>query len=392
MVYDPSLVARSDAGRDAPSGACTPRAAPPRPTTADLPDGPEVAFAMRDSFLDQGAEWEEIGLDLDGFCTVGSSSPSECMSRETDGTDGIDNVFGDELYPLVEAVTPGLEDVARAAQEDGLGQPVLVLRGWNGTANDPLVDASIASAVFSTSADGDTADAPPAVTIRSPTDYELAGGGAVPLPVWDGLDWTWLREDAFFEGDILRANVRDEAAYVADGRIVVRLPNRIDIVLPTEEAGVLVRLGGATAIGTLSSDLRRIETLVVAGRWSVIDLLATAENVGICRGSPQYEVLATRLGQIADLRATQPSEPDPAIPCNAISLGVTFTGTRVRVAGLTAGLGLSSGCADTDAGVADAGVADAGAIDAGPSDADSTLDAGTPDAGSVDAPGIDARR
>jgi hypothetical protein len=272
------------------------------------------------------------------------------------------------------------------SQEEGRGQPVIYVRGWNGTPNDPLVDVAIMSAVFTTGAPGPSADEPPAVTIRSPTDYELATGDPLPLPDWDGQDWVWVSSDGFFEEDFEQPNVRDEAAYVVDGQIVVRLPNRVDVILPTEESSVLVRLSGATAIATMSSDGMSLTQVTVGGRWSNIDLLATAENVGICRGSPEYGVLETRLASISDVRTTAPMPPDSTLPCNAISLGVTFTGTRLRIAGVTPGLPLSNICLDTDAGVPD----DAGPTDAGDGGGpiDAGVDAGEPDAGEPDA-GVD---
>jgi hypothetical protein len=111
-----------------------------------------------------------------------------------------------------------------------------------------------------------------------------------------------------------------------------------------------------------SSDL--LSTITVAGRWSIVDLLSTAENVGICRGSTEYNILEGKLNRIADVRREpwQPGDPTD-LDCDALSLGVTFVGTRFRVAGLTEGADVVSQCL-TDAGVtADAG--SSGSSDAG---------------------------
>lgn len=371
-VYDPALVGSNmDAGRDAPPTDCEFRHAPPRPSTADGTDGPDIAFAMRRVLLDQGAMAESIGLDIDDYCTEIGNLFSECSSRgptQTDGVDGIDNVFGSDLYPLVAAAVPDLEARARAAQDEGRGEPIFYVRGWNGTPNDPRVDVSIMQAVFTTTADGATPDLPPAVTIRGPTDYELASGDPVPLPSWDGDDWAWVRSDAFLAGNFDDPLIRDDNAYVANGTFVARLPDRIDIIFPTDDVGVLVRLTGATALGTLNADGVNMDTVTVAGRWSITDLLSTAENIGICRGSGQYELLAGQLDRIADVRSMPPPRGEPGLTCNAVSIGVTFYGTRVRVArgSITPGLPLVNICA-IDAGVPrDAGP---GGTDAGPPDA-----------------------
>lgn len=378
-VYDPALVATGlDAGRDAPPTDCEFRHAPLRPTIADSADGPDVAYGARQVLLDQGAAWETIGLDIDDYCTEAGNLVGECTAAgplQRDGLEGIDNVFGDALYPLVASAVPDLEDRARLAQEEGRGLPILYVRHWNGTPNDPRVDISIMQAVFSTSIDGASADAPPDVTIRGPLDYELLGGGTVPLPVWDGNDWAWVREDAFLAGDFEQPLIRDDNAYVVDGTFVARLPERVDIIFPTDDVGVLVRLTGATALGHLNADGINLDQITVVGRWSVTDLLSTAENIGICRGTGQYDLLAGQLDRIADVRSMIPTRGEPGLTCNAVSIGVTFYGTRMRIAAVTPGLPLANICS------IDGGIPDGGSMstDAGPPDA------GPPDAGPLDA-------
>lgn len=365
-----------------------------------------MAFGLRNVGLDQGSEWENIGLDLDGICTVAGNLVGECVSGgpiQRDGRDGIDNVFGSDLYPLVAAAVPGLEATARAAQDEGWGLPILYVRGWNGTPDDPRVDVAIFAAVFSTSVDGATPDVPPDVTIRSPTDYELASGGPVPLPVWDGNDWTWVRDDAFVADDFDRPVLRDDNAYVSGGSLVARLPSRVDIIFPTDNVGVLVRVSDATAIAVMNPDGISLDAVTVAGRWSITDLLTTAENIGICRGTGQYEILQAQLDRIGDLRSMPPMPGDEGLPCNAVSVGVTFTGTRLRVVpdGLTPGLplvdlcaldgGVGDGGAGSDAGATDAGdVSDAGAADADDPDAGVPEDAPVPLDAAEDAPSVDA--
>lgn len=386
IVYDPQLVGR-DGGRDTGPSDCTPRRAPARPTTADSADVPEVAFGLRQVSLNQGSEWETIGFDLDGYCTGAPDFLNECDiggPRARDGNDGIDNVFGQNLYPLVEAAVPGLEDMAVAAQEEGRGMPVLRIRQWNGTPNDPQVEIVIAQAVFGTSAEAPGGGAP-AVTINSPIDFTLADGSPLPLPSWNTEDYLWLRSDAFLAGDLEQPLIVDRTAYIVDGVFVARLPDRIDIIFPTDDLGVLVRLTNAVATGTLSPDGSTLSPVVVAGRWRIADLLSTAENIGLCRDGAdgRYALLENRLSDIADVLSMQPEPGDPVVPCDAVSIGVTFLGSRARIAATTPGLPLVNVCAGsgTDAGVmSDAGMmsSDAG-VDAG-------VDAGEPDAG-VDAGG-----
>ncbi len=383
MVYDPALVTAVD-----PS-ACG-RHVPPRPTIPDtsLPD--VVSFGLRDVVLDQGAMWREIGYDLDCRNTTTTNPLTECMPGAAvppDGVEGIDNQFGASLYPLVASVVPGLEERARMAQLEGRGLPILRMSGWNGEPNDPVVDITITAAVFSTSFPGDM---PPAVIINAPDDVHLASGGDLVPPVWDGADWAWVRSDSFLGGDIEQPLVRDPQAYVVNNVVVASLPERVDIVFPTDTVGVLVRLTGAVATGTLSADGTRLENIVVAGRWAINDLLDTAENIGVCRGDVRYDILSTQLRRVADLRTRATSPGDPIIACDALSIGVGFSGYRMRIAGVTDGLEIVDVCL-TDAGVpADAGDAGDAAIESdAASSVDAGVDAGPPDTG-VDAGPVDA--
>jgi hypothetical protein len=361
IVYDPKLVEGGmDAGvvEDAgqfDAGPVTSRQPPARPSTPD--DGMdvgEVAFGLRMVLLDQGDDWREIGYDLDNRTTLAPAYDTECIPPGTprppaDGNDGIDNVFGASLYPLVELTVPGLEMTAREAQETGFGLPVIRVTGWNGTPNDSRIRTVITTAVFTTSAQGAGPDTPPMVEVLGPRDVRIAGEPA-PGPAWDQQDWSWVRSDSYVGGDLTRPIISDDNGYVRDGVMVTRLPAGVDILFPAMDAGVLVRLTDAIATGVLDED-GNLSTVTVAGRWSIVDLLNTSENVGICRGTAQYNILEGQLNRVADLRR-QPLEPgDPTdLPCDALSLGVTFVGTRFRIAGLTEGAPLLNQC-EGDAGV-----------------------------------------
>lgn len=357
VVYDPQLVSR-----DAPRPSIGLRHPPTRPSTADSADVAEITFGLRSVLLDQGGSWSEIGYDLDGLETVSPDFASECTRGgppNVDGVDGIDNVFGDSLYPLVEAAVPGLQERASSQQEIGHA-PALRLRHWNGTPNDPSVEIAIMQLVFATSAEA-AGGGPPDVSIVSPSEQTLPDGSALPVPVWDGDDYFWPRSDAFLAGDLEQPFIRDDAAYVRDGVLVGRLPDHVDIVFPTDEYGVLVRLTDAVVTGVLAADGTALDPVVVAGRWAIVDLLSTAENIGICRTDSRYGLLASQIARIADVRSSPPRAGDPIADCDAISIGVTFVGTPGHLVASTPGLGFGELCATTDGGVgADAGVADGG--------------------------------
>lgn len=371
QVYDPSLVERDSGGGN--EGMCTGRRPLARPTTADGDNVPEVIYGLRDVVLDQeeGSLWADLGFNLDGYCTGQPVFGSECepgrgaTRPQPDGNEGIDNVFGAALFPLVEVVTPGLQETARAAQMAGVGLPVLRLRNWNGEADDPRVDVTITQAVVTVPPDAD--GSAPEIEI---VDFEaqLPGGGAAPPPAWEGEDYVWMRADTFLSGNPEQPLVRDDNAYVVDNHIVVRLPDRIEILFPADEVGVMVRLTGGIAVGRMSADRTMLEDVVVAGRWSVVDLLRTAENVGVCMGTTEYNVLNSQLEGIVDVRS-EVGSGGVGIECDAISLGVGFTGYRLQFGGVADGRPLVSAC---DA-MPDGGMP---LPDSGPSGMDAGVDGG----------------
>ena len=361
-VYDPALlpVARdagppdagpSDAGEPRDAGPCNSRIPPPRPMIADGPDVPEATFALKDVVLDQGGDlWRSVGYNLDGLCSNAPDPVVECRpprvsaSLEVDGEDGIDNSFGHNFYPLISVTLPTLEADARIAQEAGIGALVLRVRSWNGTGDDPRVDITVTQSVFGTPGDpdggvpgGGDGGLPP-----------VPDGGLRP-PAWMGDDYFWGRDDTFLDGNPERPRVRDDNAYVVGRLAVFRIPDRTEVLFTAREQGVLVRLTGGMATGTLSADGQRIENVIIAGRWAITDMLETAERVGICRGTTQYNIVSNLLDNASDVRST-PGTGGEGVTCDALSLGVSFTGYRAHLAGIASAPALPNPCT-LDAGV-----------------------------------------
>lgn len=365
-VFDPSLIAQDGGGTASPdAGAdtgtptdvdsgigqetgCTEgsRRPNPRPTNENTGDQ-EVIFWLKDPSLRQGNDWADIGLNLDGLCSqrpvprVECNPPDMDADPEEDGTQGIDNVFGGRILPLVESVFPELDTAARDAANEGIGVIMLRVQDWNGERNDPRVHVTISQTVDGTSGTG--TDTAPDVTwenyiAQNPTTME-----ELPDPAWDGEDWFWLRENSFVMGDVSRPRVEDDNAYVSDGQLVVKLPSRVEIVFANTESGLNVRLTDGIARGTISADGTRLENAQFSGRWSINDLLETASSVGLCTGDPQLAFFENRVNALADVRST-PGSGGPDSTCNAISLGVAFEGFRGRIAGVTEGQPLPDAC------------------------------------------------
>lgn len=351
-VFDPSLLDGADLGEaqdgEAPGvdmrSADGLRKVPPRPDVADGPNVDPVLFALRDVQLNQdGERWREIGLDLDGIDTQLPDVQVECVPPDDsaepalDGEEGIDNVFGAELFPVVSLAITDLQARARENHVAGLGTILLRASEWNGTANDPRLTIELTQAAAGTSAD------PASVEFEG---FDLVGSGdraPAPPPAWDGNDHFFARDDTYFGGDPL---VRDDNAYVADGVVVMRLPDRVDILFFVgADAGITVRLTDAYAFATLDGDQQNLTTATVAGRWRVIDLIESGDNIGVCVGSAERTIVENQLDKIADVRST-PGTGGPGVACDAISLGVSFTGIRANFADLGPSRPLPNPCAE----------------------------------------------
>jgi hypothetical protein len=352
-VYDPALVADGgtstppDLGprRDASGGGCTtcPAGRPPTRPSGPDGDGPEVLFALRDIQLVQDANrWRTIGFDLDGLDTQTIDDRVECVSAsddpETDGEGGVDNAFGHLVTPLLLAAEPGFEDESQTSQTLGGGAVLLRVRGWSGARDDARVSVTLTQSVFGTPKVGGMV--PDASVPPGGIDYDA---GVPPLPRWDGEDAWWGRADTFLRGDPEMPLTFDDNAYVADGTIVMRLPDRRDLVFSGADRGVRFRLTDATFTAHVLDDGRTVDRAILAGRWAANDILDAIPFVGVCPGSGNYRLLENVLATSVDVRST-PGSGGPGVECDALSVGLAFTGVRGTWAGTAAGIPLVDRC------------------------------------------------
>jgi len=336
---------------------------PSRPVASTAPDAggdePDFWVAMRDVLLDQSDNrWATIGYNIDGRCTDlnNAVSTTECLpvegrAHEVDGNLGTDNSFGHNLFPLLDLAFPGLDETAIEAELWGLGNPLIRIRGWNGTLNDSQVQMILTQSVFATPSNG---GAPPVVhIIGSAAFLDAEGTMPAPLPIWDGTDYFWGRDDTFAvptaapDLDAATPLVVDNNAYVANGILVATVPNGTEIILVGDGLGTRVRLSGmiATAnIAELKLEGASSITVTIAGRWGFNDLLRTAEPVGVCPGSGQFNLLRNQVSAITDV-LLDPNPQNIGTQCDAVSLGITFEAYPANFGGLAPGQELPTPCA-----------------------------------------------
>lgn len=332
-VYDESLLAEGGA-RGYP--------APPR-GAVDGPDGEELVFALRNVHLDQATDesWKDIGWNLDRKNTTAQDPIMECEPPggipTVDGTAGIDNKFGAQLYPILQLrysntqarfAGDTLEQFARDSETSGLGAVIIRVRDYNGLADDPQVTVDISQSVFGTQGTAGQATAPAV----NETNKTLANGQPLPALKWDGNDWFWVRTDNFVGSGMSNPVIEDRRAYVTNHQVVIRLPDRATIRFVGQGLGVSVQLTDAVAVATMDPAHTAME-VDVGGRWAVSDLIETAQYVGICPTAMDFDLLTGILAGFADLMS-DPTQAGTSSTCDALSIGVTFDGPRARIGGV----------------------------------------------------------
>jgi hypothetical protein len=266
---------------------------PMRPTVEDGLSGPERIFVL-DGVEWHADDWSTVGLDLDGLDTrepseVECHPPRDSAPLSMDGVRGIDNSFGHHLAPPLAIADPGSVG-AQAAQSEGRGALLVRVRGWSGEPDDPRVDAAVMT--------------------------------TVGLDASGGLDVT---ADALLAGDLEQPRIRDDNAYVADGVIVVRMPDRVSLPVAFADGYVWLRLTDATLVFTSSG------RATLAGRWLGMDILAG--GIPVCPGSPDYMGFERLLENAVDVRAI-PGTGGDGVACDAISVGLAFDANPATLGGV----------------------------------------------------------
>ncbi len=339
---------------------CSGAQPPLRATTADAPGSETYAVVLRDMVLDQSdanggdpldAPWRTIGFNLDGFCTTTQDLRSECAPDEgfsvpLDGTGGIDNAFGSSLFPLLALGAEDLEGDVAANQRDGIGNVMLIVDDWNGELDDSRVTVTFATTVFGTEAGA--GGSAPDLTIVGSEAFLADGTTPAPSPSWDGTDYFWGRRDMFVAGDPALPNIRVTTAYVTGGVLVVRLPDRSPVKLVGIDQGIEVTLTDSVLVGNIYelfvTPQGAAPAFVMAGRWGVNDIVAQAEHLGICDGTPLHSTFVNQVGRTSDVLQDPPATAEPSLPCDALSVGIAFDGYAARFGGVAQGQDIPSPC------------------------------------------------
>ncbi len=263
------------------------------------------------------AAWKSYGLNIDGKVT-GENSTNTCRlvagascGTQLDGDDGIDNSFGSNVMPIIQALNSTYSSFANTAIQQGGGTMLFQLDGLGSAPSYARLPSALYRAV--------------------PTSQ----------PRWDGTDVRDVDAVSLVGGDISRPIILLLDGYMADRVWVGGLstgpayldlqvtagPNGGGVPLPPIplqhiQSAMQVVSGTAANGGTLSGVVR-VEDMIT---W--VELWTGTLTTGLCTGTAVMSVVSA-FEQASDIMADGTNEPGK--PCDGISVGLGFDAVTVQL-------------------------------------------------------------
>jgi hypothetical protein len=258
--------------------------------------------------------YRDLGFDLDDTCTdegqgASCGEPSWANKPHTDGTEGIDNAFGQM------ASSGGLDVLS--ISDAGATDMLLRIQDYSGTPNDEQVTLTLYYAYGTAPRDSGT--------------REL---------LWDGQDpWTIARNVLVTPADGAAPSIDqplfvDRHAYVSDWVLVSRLDDAVISSGPGSAAPtLLVPVRGMVLQGTLRQvrpfGSWELDDGVVGARMSITSALRLAFYALAYPGMPfpacsDPNAIPTTIRQTCGFADIAYEGDSPQAPCDALSLGFGF--------------------------------------------------------------------
>ncbi len=263
--------------------------------------------------------WKSYGYNLDGLISTGtdenhcSPQPSaDPITVKTDGEGGIDNSFGENVLPMLQAMGAGYPLPVQQAIADGRSSVLFRI--------DNLLDP----------------DHKPDQNGLGGAIYEGTDKGSVAA--FDGSDVWLVTYDSVVGGNVDAPKATFESSYVTDGVWVARssagfvLPivtPDYTVRLPIRRAVITMRIhsAGASAASAADGVIAGVvdpDSIVTWGRT-----LATAHDKSSCSGA-NFDSTAQALRATADIMSDA-TNGDPGVTCDAISIGIGFEATAAKL-------------------------------------------------------------
>jgi hypothetical protein len=287
----------TDAGVDAGPVDASAEASPAGPTT----------FIMRrmfagDSdraFKPSATAWQAFGDDIDGKTTTASST-DVCQryggapaSIQQDGEGGIDNSFGANVIPALIAA--------------GFPSPSLQ---WSQATTQAAVRAGL-------------------ITV-SDSGVEMRLGAIPPGPI--AFDGTGVWPVSSLSVTAAAPNVRWTSGVTTGAIATPRIDAQAILTLPQNMGTLVLRIHRVAVRGSLA-DGKTMKDGVLSGVLYTSELLQAVKQVigankSVCSG-PMVDSLTNAISSAQDI--LDDGTQDPSRPCNAISIGLGFDGTIVKL-------------------------------------------------------------
>ena len=325
--------AGSGGGGPAPGDTtCTDCAVPPVTPEAGVPgDGPGTTLAINKLFLgdttrdgtpDQNA-WKSYGYDLDGYkSTVKSkvhckyNEGGEKSAVQTDGNDGIDNSFGQNIMPVIVGLASDAASQINETIAEGSFTIILEVGGV-GTGKDYV---NLPAALY-------------------------AGANLGSAPAFDGTDeWPVFCElmtdcktaDTMQYPDN-KSKVQFTSSYIAGGTWVSGSKSTVSLSLSLQGFALSLNIREAVISADMASGSpapTAASNGVIAGILETDELIASLAKVAgsistsLCSG-PTFDSVAQQIKAASDIM--KDGTQDAAQNCNGISVGLGFDMKAVKV-------------------------------------------------------------
>jgi hypothetical protein len=291
---------------------------PPPPGPEKPADGPTVAFGVSRLFIgstdpngspNPGAAWKNYGFNLDGIVTTnefsnhckptGNTPPKEIF---TDGNDGIDNSFGQNILPIIVGFASDAEEQLNQGIAEGSFTLILELKGLGADAE------------------------------YNPIPTQLLVGS-------DGVGDEWLLvPEILSQTEPPTSEIQFPNAYLVDNTWVSG-PDKATLSIALEVGGYSLSLPISNAIVAAEFDAAHTSAKngIIAGVLETELLISELKKIAgslsedLCTGST-FDSIANQLRGASDIMAN--GTQDPNATCNGISIGLGFDLTPVTIGGI----------------------------------------------------------
>ncbi len=334
----------SSSGSSSGSAVGTPPTLPTGATATTITTA--TNFALHDLHLGDetgncanGTNWCNIGYNIDGLITSATSTnvcgqaADSPKANQTDGTNGIDNSFGENIVPLIAAVEPNPSSVLSTAIQAGSFTLMMDVTGIDPSAAGTTQTASgLKGAIFggahfnqAPNADASvptftTSDNWPLTSSFITSTTPSGGSGALTPPVTSNVNFT---NPYVANGTFVSGTGTDVTLALTLSGIPLQIPIK-DAVITFQNNGTTQPNGKSGIISgvILVSDLIGALT-PVAGQ--IATSFCPQSDGGV---SAAFEQIIVAIQQSADIMHDG-TNPGPSSMCDAISVGIGFDADQI---------------------------------------------------------------